>query len=143
MRTELGRAIEVASAALDGKVDRGGQPKILHCLRVMMAMDTPLRRIVAILHDVLEDSPAWTPQELVAAGIPREAVRVVELLTRDKAGNYQLYIRGLASDPDARAVKLADLADNMDTSRLPRMTPKDVERLRKYHRARAYLLSRW
>jgi (p)ppGpp synthase/HD superfamily hydrolase len=141
MRTELGRAIAIATAALDGQVDQGGQPKILHCLRVMLAVETPFQRLVAALHDVLEDAPMWSAQRLRGEGVSADVVRVVELLTRDKAADYHAYIGRLAQDPDARAVKLADLADNMDTTRLPRMNEQDVERLRKYHRARAYLLA--
>lgn len=131
----LEKAIAIAVRAHAGHVDRYGQPYILHPLHLMMQMDSPAARMVAVLHDVVEDTEV-TLADLQAAGFPAEVLEAVSLLTHDREQvPYEAYVAGIKPHPLARKVKLADLQHNMDIRRLPHLEPKDLERLQKYHRA--------
>lgn len=132
----LERAIAIACEAHAGQRDKGGQPYILHPLRVMMAMQTDEERIVAILHDVLEDCPEWGGLRLIDEGVTDDCYTALCVLTKMTGEHYDSYISTIAWNPLARTVKLADLTDNMDTSRLPQpLTEADERRLAKYGRA--------
>lgn len=141
--TLLTNALLVATAAHAGQVDKGGQPYILHPLRVMM-MVPPELRPVAVLHDVLEDAEEY---HALVAGLKmpeymREALRV---LTHAKGQSYNGYIATIRTYESARIVKLADLADNLDPYRaLSATTPEEAvandRRRAKYRRAQRYLL---
>lgn len=131
----LERAIALAVAAHAGQRDRYGRPYILHPLHLMSQMRTDEERIVAVLHDVVEDSDT-TLADLIAAGFYPAIVDAVGLLTHDKsADSYEAYVARLKADPLARRVKLADLRHNMDLERLPELTDRDQARLARYHRA--------
>ncbi len=130
----LERAIQIAVEAHQSKLDKAGAPYILHPLRVMLRMDTTAERIVAVLHDVVEDS-GWSLKALEREGFPSRIVQAIGFLTRRDGETYEDFIRRLAQNPLARKVKLADLEDNMDIRRLPQVTEKDLERLGKYHQA--------
>jgi len=130
----LETAIQMALWAHSGQTDKGGQPYILHPLRVMMAMQTEHQKIVAILHDVLEDSGTKPTDILEAFG--QEVLDDVLALTRLKGEAYDAFIQRCKANETARVVKLADLADNMNLSRLGREpTEKDLARRDKYERA--------
>ena len=131
-------AIQLALTAHWGAVDKGGQPYILHPIRLMVRMDTHEERLAAILHDVVEDSPT-TLDDLRRRGYPESVVAAVDALTRRDSESYEDFIQRLKPNPLARKVKLADLEDNMDLTRLPQPTPRDYERRRKYDRAKAML----
>ena len=133
-------AIVLASQAHAGQVDKTGQPYILHPLRVMLRLGDPAARIVAMLHDVVEDTDI-TLDDLRRGGYPAEVVEAVDLVTRREGESYEAFIERLAPHPIARLVKLADLEDNMDTSRLPGITEKTRERLEHYRRAYERLTS--
>jgi len=90
----------------------GGEPFILHPLRVMLRVETPAARIVAVLHDLIEDTP-YTLADLRHRAYPPALVAALDLLTHRDADPYDAYIARLAPDPLARHVKLADLADNL------------------------------
>lgn len=128
----------IARRAHEGQVDKAGAPYIGHAIRVAGRCDSETQRAVALLHDVLEDSP-MTADDLTAAGVPAEVVRIVRLLTRPDGVTYMDYVRSLADDPDARAVKMADLEDNMDLSRIPKPRERDLSRTDRYRRALALL----
>jgi (p)ppGpp synthase/HD superfamily hydrolase len=127
-------ALGIALRAHQGQKDKAGAPYILHPLRLMLRMESPVERIAALLHDVVEDS-AITLADLRAAGLPEQAIATVEDLSKRKGECYEDFIARLSGNPVARKVKLADLEDNMNVGRLPELTPKDLERLAKYHRA--------
>ncbi|MFN2108549.1 MAG: GTP pyrophosphokinase [Anaerolineae bacterium] len=133
---ELEKAIGVALNAHKGMVDKSGVPYILHPLHLMMQMDTDEARITAVLHDVVEDSDT-TLDELAEMGFSTDVLQALELLTHDKENVlYQDYILGINGNNLARKVKLADLAHNMDQSRLPTpLTARDEERLQRYQLA--------
>jgi (p)ppGpp synthase/HD superfamily hydrolase len=135
----LARAIEIAVAAHRGQTDKSGAPYILHPLRVMFALATDEERIVGVLHDVVEDS-AWTLAQLAAEGFSPTVLAAVEAVTRSPDdADYAAFIARAASTPIARAVKRADLLDNLNASRLSRVGPAEAERLDRYLLALAAL----
>jgi (p)ppGpp synthase/HD superfamily hydrolase len=136
----LERAIELAAKAHAGQVDKAGQPYILHPLRLMLAVRTPHERMAAVLHDIVEDTPT-TFDELVAEGFPPEVVAAIRALTKTDGEKRVDAAHRAAADPVARAVKLADVADNMDLSRIAAPTEKDYARLEEYKQVRAILLA--
>ena len=136
----LERAIELAAKAHAGQVDKAGQPYILHPLRLMLSVRTPHERMAAVLHDVVEDT-ATTFDDLVAEGFPPEVVAAVRALTKSDGEKRIAAAHRAAADPVARAVKLADVADNMDLSRIAEPTEKDYARLEEYKQVRAILLA--
>jgi len=136
----LEQAISIASLAHAGQLDKGGEPYILHPLRVMMKLKDEKQRIVAVLHDVIEDT-IITYQYLKDRGLNSELVNHVVTLTRFKNENYNEYINRISKDEFAIQVKLADLEDNMDMSRLKNPTVKDYDRVVKYGKAREKLMN--
>ena len=135
----LERAIELAARAHAGQVDKAGQLYILHPLRLMLAVRGQHERIAAVLHDIVEDT-AVTFADLAAEGFAPEVVAAVRALTKHDGEKRIDAARRAAADPVARAVKLADVTDNMDLSRLPAPTDKDFARLKEYEQVRAILL---
>lgn len=138
--SNLEKAIQIATAAHEGQTDKGGKPYILHPLRVMMQMDSEAAMIVAVLHDVIEDSE-YTFDNLEAFGFSNEIITAVKYLTKQKREPYETYLQQIKSNPLARQVKLADLKDNMNLQRLQNITSKDVERQEKYAKAVQILAS--
>ena len=141
MKNMLGKAIEIAATAHSGQVDKGGKPYILHPLWVMdrvrhLGEDY---MIVAILHDVMEDSE-WTFSDLISEEFNQNVMYALSLLTHDPAVSYDDYIKLIATDPIAKAVKLRDLEHNTKVTRLKGLKKKDFDRLEKYHRAYTYLM---
>lgn len=138
----LERAIEIAAAAHAGQRDKVGEPYILHPLRVMALVRTDEARIVAVLHDVIEDGP-WKDggKTLVEAGFEPGLIDAVRCLTRNHDESYEAFIERCAGNALAREVKLADIADNLDAERLQQLSPPTQRRLRqKYLPARHRLL---
>lgn len=131
----LERAIAIAAEAHAGQSDKGGAPYILHPLRVMMAVGPRNHGIVAVLHDVLEDCPDWTPARLESEGFSPILIDALVALTKQRGESYDAFIQRVKRNPIATRVKLADIADNSDLSRLQNPTEKDYARLEKYHRA--------
>ncbi|PKB24131.1 HD domain-containing protein [Janthinobacterium sp. 64] len=139
-RGTLERAIEIAAAIHAGQTDKGGAPYILHPLRVMLRVAPGAQQIVAVLHDVVEDSDGKiTFDDLVREGFSREVIDGVRAVTKIDGESYEAFIARAALDPVGKAVKLADLAENSDLSRIDRPTQKDLERVEKYRRAMEYL----
>ncbi len=133
--TELTKkAVLTAFRAHEGQKDRSGLPYVLHPVHLAEQMTTEDACVVALLHDVLEDSEL-TVSDLREVGFTEEQLEAVELLTRREGMDYTDYVRRLKDNPLARTVKLADLAHNMDRTRLPEWTEKDEERYRKYENA--------
>lgn len=140
---QLGQAIALASDIFKGTSDRGGKPYIFHCLRVMnhMPEDDPELRTIAVLHDVAEDFPDEYPLRRIQVelNLSLRAVEALSVLTHDPKQSYDDYIKKVAGNEKARKVKLADLRDNSDITRLKGLRKKDFDRLEKYHRAFVYL----
>ena len=127
-------AIEIAVEAHRGQTDKAGQPYVLHPLRLMAQMRTPVEQIAAVLHDVVEDSD-WTLDRLRERGFSDEVVTAIGCLTRRDGELYEAFIERAAAHPLARRVKLADVEDNLDVRRLAELTERDRERLDRYRRA--------
>lgn len=127
----LNRAIEIAVRAHSNQTDKGGEPYILHPMRVMLAVRTPEERIVAILHDVVEDSEI-TFQDLANEGFSAEIIDALEALTKHKGETRFEAAQRTVKNPIARAVKLADVTDNMNLARIPNPQPADFDRLKEY-----------
>jgi (p)ppGpp synthase/HD superfamily hydrolase len=130
----LDEAILLAVKAHFGQKDKAGAPYITHPLRLMFRQNSEPARIAAVLHDVVEDTPV-TIAELREAGFAEEILEAVQLLTHDPMDTYDQYVAKLRPNAIARAVKLADLEDNMRLERNATLTEKDWERLQRYHRA--------
>ena len=131
-------AIQLAVKAHAGQVDKSGQVYILHPLRVMFAVDGEVVRIVAILHDVVEDSDI-TFDDLRAMGYSEEITDALACLTRRDDETYMEFVKRAMTNPLARQVKIADIEDNMDIRRLLDITDKDRDRLKRYRQAWEYL----
>jgi len=130
----LERAIGIACEAHLGQVDKAGEPYILHPLRLMLRMTTDAERITAVLHDVVEDS-RFTLEDLIAEGFAREIVHAVDALSKREGEDYMQFVRRASEDPIARHVKRVDLEDNLNLTRIRKLTDRDLERVLRYHRA--------
>jgi (p)ppGpp synthase/HD superfamily hydrolase len=124
-------ALHVAMSVHRGQVDKGGFAYIFHPIRVMMLCQTDAERVAALLHDVVEDGPAGILDQM-ADVFPPEILEAVEHLTKRKGESYPAFIDRCCQNPIARAVKMADLTDNSDLSRIPHPTREDWKRKGKY-----------
>ena len=131
-------ALSIATEAHKGQFDKAGVDYVEHPIYVASQVDTEEEKAVALLHDVIEDSP-FTAEELLLAGLSETVVTAVQVLSKKKGQDYQTYLENVKSNPLARIVKLADLKHNSDLSRLSSVTDKDLERLEKYKKAIDYL----
>ena len=130
----LNKAIEIANRAHMGQVDKAGAPYILHPLRVMMTRDNEIERICAVLHDVIEDSDV-TFDDLREEGFSEQIIEVLNCITKRAGESYDNFIDRILGNETACRVKLADLCDNMNISRIKNPTEKDKERIKKYRDA--------
>lgn len=130
----LEEAIALAVRAHQRQKDKAGAPYILHPLRLMLRMDSEPAMMVAVLHDVVEDSPI-TLENLRELGFPETVVTAVDSLTRRPEESYEAFIDRVKLNPLARRVKLADLEDNMDLRRLQHVTDRDQQRWERYAKA--------
>jgi (p)ppGpp synthase/HD superfamily hydrolase len=135
---KLEDAISLAVTAHQGQVDKAGQPYILHPLRVMFRLDTEEERMVGVLHDVLEDTP-HTAADLTRLGYSAAVIDALVALARRANESYEAFIERVAENPLAVRVKLADLADNLDVTRLTEVDDRSAQRLTRYLRARTRL----
>ena len=131
----LERAIVIAAEAHAGMTDKAGAPYILHPLRMMMDLTSPEERIVAVLHDVCEDCPGWTFERLRGEGFSEEILAALDSVTKREGEAYEEFALRAAANPIGRRVKLADLRDNSDLSRITNPSVEDHERIAKYARA--------
>ena len=130
----LNKAIEIAARAHSGQVDKGGNPYILHPLRILVNFceaESEATKICAVLHDVVEDTDI-TLDGLRAEGFSEEILTALDCLTKKKDENYDDFISRVLANEIACKVKNGDLADNMDLTRIPNPTEKDMERTKKY-----------
>ena len=133
-------ALSIARQAHEGQLDKAGVDYIEHPIYVASQVDTEEEKAVALLHDVIEDSSV-TAEELLNAGLPETVVTAIQILSKKKGQDYQTYLENVKSNPLARVIKLADLKHNSDLSRLPSISAKDRERLKKYKKAMDFLSS--
>jgi len=134
----LTRAIVLAAQHHEGQTDKGGNPYILHPLRLMLQASTDEERIVALLHDVVEDT-ALTLDDLRCEGFSKQIVEAIDRLTRRPGESYDQFIERIKGNDLARRVKILDLEDNSDLSRIPNPSEVDKRRLEKYRKALSVL----
>ncbi|MDU5807415.1 MAG: GTP pyrophosphokinase [Peptoniphilus harei] len=137
MIIDIVRAFFIAARAHKGQRDKGGKPYIFHPLNVSLNVKGKDEKIVALLHDVIEDT-AYNIDDLKF--LTKDQRDALLLLTHDKDISYMTYIEEIKKNKIARRVKLADLDQNMNLKRLKTVTEKDLERLEKYKRARDLLM---
>lgn len=131
---------EIARRCHEGQVDRAGRPYIEHPERVSALVTSNEEKMAALLHDVLEDTD-MTVEELLRLGVAPTVVTAVEALTKREGESYEDFVRRAATNSIARAVKLADLADNSDEKRLVLLDPEEAAWFRaKYAKAKAIIL---
>ena len=128
----LERAIEIATIAHKNQKDKTEAPYILHLIRVMQKGKSEVEKISGILHDLVEDTK-WTFEEIEKEGFSKEVVDVLRLVTKESEDeDYNHFINRIITNKTAISVKLNDLGDNLDITRLNLLTNKDMVRLNKY-----------
>ena len=121
-----------------GQVDKAGQPYIHHPLRVMQNVQHPNAKIVAVLHDILEDT-ATSVTDLRSLGFDENIIHAVLAVTKQDGESRFQAMQRTVKNPIACEVKLADLRDNMDLSRLPKISAKDLIRYKQYQKVQKIL----
>ena len=134
----LEKAIQIALEAHKEQTDKAGAPYLLHLIRVMNAGQTENEKICGILHDLVEDTP-WTFEDLRREGFSEEVIRALVCVTKQPNEPYTHFIERIKKNSLATKVKLNDLRDNMDITRLTFITEEDTQRLNKYLRAYHFL----
>ena len=134
INTKLTRkAMIIAYNAHQNQFDKANIPYIYHPIHIAEQMDTELECIVALLHDVVEDTDI-TLNDLEKE-FPQEVIDLLKILTHDKKIDYIEYIKKVKTNPIATKIKIADLKHNSDITRLDNITVTDLERIKKYKKA--------
>ncbi len=139
MKDMIKLAKNIAKKAHEGQVDKSGKDYIYHPLTVASCMETDEEKIVALLHDVVEDSDI-TINDLVQYGFSDDVIKAVDVLTKKEGQPYDKYIEELKTNIIAIKVKIADLTHNSDLTRITNPKPIDIERTKKYLRVRKSLI---
>lgn len=138
--TKLEQAIKIALEVHSGQVDKAGEMYLLHPLRLMFKFHTEDERVVAVLHDVIEDGEI-TLENLKLLGFSDSVVNAIDCLSRRKDEKYENFISRLSIDKLARKIKIEDIKDNLDLTRLNYISDKELKRIEKYHRSLRLLLN--
>ena len=137
----LERAREIAVNAHKGVTDKGGNPYIVHPLRVMMSLKSDNEKIVGVLHDVVEDAEDWDFERLKEEGFSEEVLDGLRSVTKtSEEEDYNEFVQRALTNEIGRAVKIADIRDNLDVTRIGELRQKDMNRLNKYKNALKVLL---
>ena len=138
----LAKAIEIAASAHSTQKDKGGSPYILHPIRVMMSLNTEEEKIVGVLHDVVEDSEDWDFDRAREQGFAEDIISALKSVTKQSdAENYEAFIERAGRNQIGRNVKIADIKDNLDVTRIGPLKEKDLLRINKYKNALSKLAS--
>ncbi|RZT01213.1 HD domain-containing protein [Cuneatibacter caecimuris] len=132
-------AMQIAKKAYKGLKDKAGAEYLNHPVHVAKQMNTEQEKVVALLHDVIEDA-GYTVQMLEEMGIDRRCCHAVDVISRRRGEDYMEYILRVKEDSLAAAVKIEDLKHNSDLSRLPLVREEDLQRYEKYQRALEILM---
>lgn len=135
---DIEKALKIALNAHEGQKDKGGNPYILHPIAVMNNVETIEEKIVAILHDVVEDTDI-TLEDLKIDNFSTEVIEAIDNLTRKYDESYNNFIKRCKENELSRKVKIADIKENMDLTRIPTPKEQDFKRLKKYEKALALL----
>ena len=134
MMADLDEALVLVVANFRGIKDNSGSPYVLHCIRAMMAVESMDAKMVAVMHDLIEDTP-MTLEQLQERGFSKEIIRGVDLVTHRSDVTYPDYIVAIKGNRIATEVKLADLKDNTSLDRTlyrEGSSEKDCIRIQKY-----------
>ncbi len=137
--SDVGTAKSWAERLHQGQVDKAGQPYIGHPARVAGRLETKEAQVVGWLHDTVEDT-GLTLEEVEAQFGPDTAA-ALDAVTRRPWEDWDVYLLRVKENPVAAQVKISDLIDNSNLSRIPRVTMKDVKRQEKYNKALQFLMS--
>ena len=131
----LNRALVLMVNAHANQFDKGGQPYALHPLAIMVLLNTEDEELqcIGLLHDVIEDTKV-TYLELRDAGMSERVIAGVRAMTKQRGQTFDEYREGIFENRDAMLVKRADLTHNSDIRRLKGVSPKDIDRMVKYHK---------
>ena len=129
----LQRAIAIAAKAHEGQVDKAGKPYLAHPLFVMEQVNSLEEKIVAVLHDAIEDSDL-TFENLRSEGFPEVLIEAIAAITKIEGEAYETYLQRVIANPIALRVKVADVTHNLDLGRIPRPTEADFQRIQKYQK---------
>jgi len=131
----LSKMLHIATNAHHRQFDRGGNPYILHPIKVMHYIKSEDEELqcIALGHDVIEDTDV-TYHDLREAGMTERIINGIRALTKVPGQTYDEYKEGVFANVDAMKVKLADLRHNTDVRRLKGVSEKDIARMEKYHR---------
>ena len=143
-------ALHLVEIEFKDKTDKGNHPYIQHLIRVaentkkynIIEFYSETLETIGLLHDLLEDCPHWTTTHVNAIFNDINIINTLTFLTKTENINYQQYIERIGTNYMATVVKLADLEDNMNITRLGKLTEKDITRLKKYHKSYYYLLEK-
>lgn len=128
------KALKLCFEAHKEQVDKSGMPYVIHPFHLAEQMEDEVTTIVALLHDVIEDTE-YTIEELKNMGFGNEVIDALQLLTHDPSVPYMDYVVAIKKNPVAKAVKLADLKHNSDLTRLDVIDEKALMRKAKYQKA--------
>ena len=127
-------ALKLCFEAHKDQIDKSGMPYVFHPFHLAEQMADENTTIVALLHDVIEDTE-YTLDDLRKFGFAEDVLSAISLMTHADDVTYMEYVAKIKTNPIAKAVKLADLKHNSDLSRLDRITQTDEERAKKYKQA--------
>ncbi len=132
------KAMKLCFDAHKDQKDKSGLPYVFHPFHLAEQMETEDTTVVALLHDVVEDS-GYTFADIEEMGFGQAVVDALKLLTHGDDVDYMDYVRCIKDNPIAKAVKLADLRHNSDITRLDTVDEKALKRREKYLKAMALL----
>ncbi len=133
-------AMKICFKAHAHQLDKSGLPYVFHPFHIAEQMKDEDTTIVALLHDVVEDSDI-TLNDLKKYGFSEDVISAVAAMTHSPNIDYMDYIAQVKKNPIAAAVKLEDLKHNSDLTRLEEVTAKDIQRNEKYKKAMELLES--
>jgi (p)ppGpp synthase/HD superfamily hydrolase len=131
-------AMKLCFEAHKDQKDKSGIPYVFHPIHLAEQMKDEKTTVVALLHDVIEDTE-YTMEDLEEKGFGNDILEAISLMTHNDGSNYMDYVARIKGNPIARAVKLADLNHNSDTTRLDEIDEKALRRVEKYKEAIAFL----
>lgn len=138
INTKLTRlASKIAYRAHEGQTDKAGVPYIFHPIHIAEQMDSEESCVVALLHDVIEDSDITL--EILSKYFNDDIITALRVLTKKENDDYVMYIKRVKTNKLATKVKIKDLEHNRDLTRLDEVTDKDRKRSLKYWQAIRYL----
>ena len=132
------KALKISFDAHKNQVDKSGMPYVYHPFHLAEQMNDELSTCVALLHDVAEDSDI-TLDDLKRQGFSENVLAAVDAMTHREGETYMDFIKRLSVNEIARHVKIQDIRNNMDLSRIPSPTDADFARIEKYKKAYAIL----